>query len=385
MARFPARSLLVTAAALALAGGCTAPAAAQNHAPAARSVATLPATTVPTAPTAGAGALSSRPAPAPGRVSSRLWPFKRLYNVDYVDVRDIASRYGLRAVWIVSGRTMHLVDERDRVRLRFVSRDRDFSLDGVRVFMGEATVFNKDSLYVSRLDVIKTIAPLLGPADYAGQLPAPPRLIVLDPGHGGNDPGNQNAALHLDEKAMTLDVARRLGKLLEARGYRVLLTRADDRRVELEQRTETAGRARADLFLSIHFNALPSAAAGRVTGSETYVMAPRFMLSSGAEAKDQLTDVAFPGNRFDPANTVLGFALHRRLLAQLKSSDRGYKRARFVVLRLAECPAVLVEAAYLSNNLEARKVAAAAYRDQIAAAIADGVDDYAATLAALRR
>jgi N-acetylmuramoyl-L-alanine amidase len=280
---------------------------------------------------------------------------------------------------------MHLVDPRGRVRLRFVNRDRDFSLEGVRVFMGEAAVLNQGSLYVSKIDVIKTIAPLLRPVDYAGQLPAPPRLIVLDPGHGGNDPGNQNSALQLDEKDMTLDVARRLARLLEARGYRVVLTRTEDRRVELEQRAEIAGRARADLFLSIHFNALPAAAAGRVSGSETYAMAPQFLLSSGAEKKDQLTEVAFPGNRFDIANTVLGYALQRRLLADLQTSDRGYKRARFAVLRFAECPAALVEAAYLSNNLEARKVGTAAFRSQIAAAIANGVDDYAATLAALRR
>jgi N-acetylmuramoyl-L-alanine amidase len=280
---------------------------------------------------------------------------------------------------------MHLVDERGRERLRFVNRYRDFSLDGVRVFLGEAAVFDKGSLYVSKIDVIKTIAPLLRPADHAGQLPPPPRLIVLDPGHGGNDPGNQNSALRLDEKDVTLDVARQLAKLLEARGYRVVLTRTEDRRVELEQRAEIAGRARADLFLSIHFNALPSAAAGRVSGSETYTMAPQFLLSSGTEMKDQLTDVAFPGNRFDFANTVLGYALHRRLLAGLKTADRGYKRARFVVLRFAECPAALIEAAYLSNNLEARKVGMPAFREQIAAAIADGVDDYAATLAALRR
>jgi N-acetylmuramoyl-L-alanine amidase len=95
--------------------------------------------------------------------------------------------------------------------------------------------------------------------------------------------------------------------------------------------------------------------------------------------------VAFPGNRFDFANAVLGYALHRRLLADLKTSDRGCKRARFVVLRFAECPAALVEAAYLSNNLEARKVGTSAYRDQIATAIADGVDDYAAVLGAGRK
>ncbi len=379
MARFPARSLLITAAALALAGGCTAPVAAQGHAEAPRGAPVAPAAAAPAA-TPATGTPSARPDPAP----TRLWPFKRIFNADYVDVRDIARRYGLRAVWATSGRAMNLVDARGRVRLRFVDRDRDFLFDGVRIFMGDTTVFSRDSLCVGRIDVIKTIAPLLRPADYAGQLPAPPRLIVLDPGHGGNDPGNQNASLHLDEKAMTLDVARRLGRLLEARGYRVLFTRSDDRRVELEQRPEIAGRARADLFLSIHFNALPSASAARVSGTETYVLTPQFQPSTQPEKDKTMIPVAFPGNRDDTVNALLGYHLHRRLLAELKSSDRGFKRARWVVLRFAECPAALIEAAFLSNNVEARRVGTADFREQIAAAIADGVDDYAAALTALR-
>jgi N-acetylmuramoyl-L-alanine amidase len=370
MARPHARSLLVTATALVLAGGCTAPASAQNRAEAGRAAVPAASAAAPAPP---------RPAAAP----SRLWPFQRLDNVDYIDVRDIAARYGLKAAWITSGRVMGLTDARGRVRLKFESRDRDCLLDGVRVFMGEAAVLSHGSLYASKIDVIKTIVPLLQPADHAGQLPAPPRLIVLDPGHGGNDPGNQNGALHLDEKDMTLDVARRLGRLLEARGYRVVFTRAEDRRVELDRRVEIAGRARADLFLSIHFNALPLAAAGRVTGSETYVLTPQFQPSTQPEKDKEMIPVLYPGNRLDYANAVLGYCLHRQLLTELKSSDRGYKRARFVVLRFAGCPAALIEAAFLSNNVEARRVATPEYRQQIAQAIADGVDDYAAKLAAL--
>ncbi|MDD2764295.1 MAG: N-acetylmuramoyl-L-alanine amidase [Opitutaceae bacterium] len=374
MARLHARSLLASAAVLMLTGGCTAPASAQNRAEAGRTIA-APAAAVP---------VPSPSAPPPAAVPvSRLWPSKRLYNTDYVDVQAIAERYGLKPVWVTSGRILQLVDGRGRVRLKFEDRDRDFYCDGLRVFMGEPVVIDKGRLHVGKIDVIKTIAPLMRPADFAGQLPAPPRLIVLDPGHGGNDPGNQNAGLRLDEKHMTLDVALRLRKLLETRGYKVLLTRTDDRRVELEERDRIAARAKADLFLSIHFNSLPATAAGRVTGSETYVMTPQFMLSSGTEKKDPMTDVAFPGNRQDLANTVLGYHLHRQLLADLKTSDRGYKRARFVVLRFAECPAALIEAAYLSNNLEARKVATPEYRQRIAGAIAGGIDDYAAALAAL--
>jgi N-acetylmuramoyl-L-alanine amidase len=385
MARFRARSLLVTVSALVLAGGCTAPAAAQNRPATGRAVATPTPVTVehPASPSAATRAAAVA-LPLPAAPVTRLWPFQRLYNGDYVDARAIAERYGLKATWISSGRILQLADALGRVRLRFEDRKHDFLLDGVRVFMGAPTVSHGGGLWVGKIDVIKTIAPLLRPADHAGQLPAPPRLIVLDPGHGGSDPGMQNATLHLDEKNLTLDVVLRLKKLLETRGCRVILTRSDDskldpaQRADLEKRDDVANRAKADLFLSVHFNSAPPT----VTGTETYVMTPQFQLSSGADKKDDTVDKPFPGNRQDFANVVLGYHLQRAVLAGLKTSDRGFKRGRRLVLCFPECPAALIEAAYLSNNLEAGRIATPEFRQRIAQAIADGVNDYAETLAA---
>ena len=382
MARARARNLLALLAGLLLAGGCSSPVAAQN-----RPVAAHPAPPVAVliAPVrAPPPAVVGAAAAAPSAPVSRLWQFKRLYDVDYVDVRAIAERFDLKASWVVSGRIMQLADARGRVRLRFEVRDRDFLIDGIRVFMGETTVFSQGSLFVGRADVIKTIVPLLEPAEYAGRLPAPPRLIVLDAGHGGADPGTRNLALHLDEKNLTLDVVLRLKKLLEGRGYRVILTRSDDsklapvQRTDLERRDEVANQAKADLFLSVHFNsALPT-----VTGTETYVMTPQFQASSGG-ARDAAMDKAFPGNQQDFANIVLGYHLHRSLLAGLNSADRGFKRSRYMVLEFPDCPAALVEAAYLSNNTDASRLATPEFRQRVAQALADGIDAYSAALAAL--
>ena len=139
MARAHACSLLATVAVLMLVGGCTAPASAQNRTDTASAVAP------PATPMVKAVAPPAVPIAAPisATAPSRLWPFKRLYNVDYVDVQDIAGRYGLKATWVTSGRVMQLVDEHGHARLKFEDRKRDFYLEGVRVFMGEATVFNK--------------------------------------------------------------------------------------------------------------------------------------------------------------------------------------------------------------------------------------------------
>ena len=375
MARARASGLWAVFSGLLLAGGCTAPVSPQNRPAAAP--APGPAEQAPLVPATPPAAVA-RPAPP-----SRLWPFIRLYNADYVDVRAVGERYGLKDSWVVRGRIMQLTDAGGRVRLRFEDRNRDFEFEGIRVFMGSSTAVSLGSLYVSKIDVIKTIVPLLNPAEHAGQLPAPPHLIVLDAGHGGVDPGAGNPALHLEEKNLTLDVVLRLRKLLERRGYRVILTRSDDtklavaQRADLEQRAEVATRAKADLFLSVHFNwASPS-----VTGTETYVMTPQFQASSG-NGKDDVVDKAFPGNRQDYANVVLGYQLHRDLLTGLKTVDRGDKRGRLLVLSFAECPAALVEPAFISNPGEARRLATPEFRQQIAEALANGIDDYAGVLRA---
>ena len=197
----------------------------------------------------------------------------------------------------------------------------------------------------------------------------------------GTDDGTTNRRLKVLEKNVTLDTAMRLQKLLQSRGYRVVMTRTEDRYVGLEQRADIANRAHADLFISIHFNSLENAAG--VTGTETYVLTPQFQASTQPEKDRTMIPALYPGNRADHWNIVFGYQVHRQLLADLQTPDRGLKRARWVVLRLIDCPGVLVESAYLSNEAEARRVAAPEYRQRIAEAIARGVEDYAAVLASL--
>jgi N-acetylmuramoyl-L-alanine amidase len=369
-----------------LVNGCAAPARALTAAtppeppsPPARSPASIaPATANPAAPPPAASRPAAPLAP-PTRPAAALWPTVRLFGVDRIDVREIATRFGLKSDWVVRDRVLQLSDA-GGVRLRFEDRRSDCLLDGTRVFLGEKTVLYKDSLHVGKVDVIKTLAPLLRPGDYTAHLPAPPKVVALDPGHGGNDPGTQNAALRLTEKDLTLDVVLRMKKLLESRGYRVVLTRSADRRVELESRPGLANEAQADLFVSVHFNN----AEGNVAGTETYVMTPQFQTSAKPEQDTKMAAVAYPGNRQDFGNALLGYHLHRAVLATLKTSDRGFKRYRYSVLRFPECPAALVEAAFLSNDAEARRFASAETRQKLAEALTAGIAAYAAALPAAR-
>ena len=177
-------------------------------------------------------------------------------------------------------------------------------------------------------------------------------------------------------------------KALELRGYRVVLTRDKDARfsnspsIDLPWRAEVANKAGADLFLSIHFNAVESGAQ-RVSGSETYVLTPERMISTQPESDKSMIQAKNSGNNHDTANTLLGYHIHRQLITGLKTSDRGYKRYRYAVLRSLNCPGALIEAAFLSNDNEARRVGTPEFRQQIAEAIADGVQSYSVTLEAL--
>ena len=376
MARLSARSLLVIA--VAALAACHAP--AQSRPPG-------PPPPAPVPPPVAAP-VKSEPAPAPVR-PAHLWPFTRLQEADYVSVNDLAQHYGLKAAWARLGLERTLNDAHN-VRFIFETNQRDCYLDGVRVFLGAPVQFHLGELWVSKLDVIKTIDPLFRPEDHLALLPpAPPKLIVLDAGHGGTDPGNQNARLKLDEKDMTLEVVFRLKKILELRGYRVLLTRDKDARfsnspaIDLPWRTEIANKAGADLFLSIHFNAVEPRDAQRVSGSETYVLTPELMVSTQPERDKTMLKEKYPGNWHDAANALLGYNLHRELISELKTSDRGYKRYRYAVLRTLNCPGALLEAAYLSNDAEAARVGKPEFRQQIAEAIANGVQAYSATLAGL--
>jgi N-acetylmuramoyl-L-alanine amidase len=225
-------------------------------------------------------------------------------------------------------------------------------------------------------DVRSTLDPLLHPRSLAQR--ARPRLIAIDAGHGGRDTGTENHRLKLQEKTFTLDVARRLKIALEKLGYRTVLTRKSDRYVALEKRPDIANRARADLFVSIHFNSLENN--GSVQGVETYAFTPAGQRSTVVEVHRAADEKPQTGNRLDHWNVLLGAFIQRQLVDDLHAMDRGVKRARFVVLRTTQCPSVLVEGGFLSNSAEAGKLATPAYREKIARAIAGGVGRYVGSL-----
>lgn len=346
----------------------------------------LPPASGPVASDNNSPPVAVRAAPSRPMVAPALPPGLRLGRTDYVSATDLAQWLGFKVAWLDPQKKLALSDGVSN-RAELVAEGRETLINGLRVFLGHPTALRDGKLYVSRIDALRCLAPLLRPG-FGATLPAPVRTIVLDPGHGGNDPGTENKALGLREKILTLDVAQRAKKILEAAGFKVLLTRTADealsanKMLDLALRPDFARREKADLFVSIHFNA----SAKDTRGTEVFTFAPRQQSSTdswGMRLDDSETEEA-PGNKFDHWNVVLAAAMHRNLLQTLKTEDRGKKIAHWAVLRTLTCPGVLIEPAIITNESDARRVATPEFRQQIAEALAAGVRQYVAALEPLR-
>ncbi len=250
------------------------------------------------------------------------------------------------------------------------NRDHVF-IGGTKVYLDDNIDEKKGKLTVTRLDYDKVLVPLFW--RLPPQLPGSKR-IVIDPGHGGKDPGIVSATLGYTEKAATLDTALRLKLLLEKRGFEVILTREKDTFVDLDDRPAAANKLKADCFISLHYN---GGAKGDATtaGIETYCLTPAGQYSTN-KASGRADITAEPGNRFDTFNLLLGWNVQRSLVKATSAEDRGVRRARFAVLRPLNCPGILVEGGFISSRAEGAQIANAAYRQKLAEAISDGVIAY---------
>jgi N-acetylmuramoyl-L-alanine amidase len=217
--------------------------------------------------------------------------------------------------------------------------------------------------------------------------------VIIDPGHGGHDPGAEVRGI--SEAELTLDVALRLEKLLlKEPGVEVVLTRRTNVYVPLEERTAIANRAAADLFLSIHANA---SADTRARGIETYFL--NFASNSAAEAlaarenagssrtMRELSDIVKTialNDKIDEsrdfASFVQGSMYDKLRRVNRQARNLGVKQAPFVVLIGATMPSILVEISFLTNRQEASLLRTARYREHIADALLAGVMKYQRSL-----
>ncbi|MDD4310650.1 MAG: N-acetylmuramoyl-L-alanine amidase, partial [Candidatus Cloacimonetes bacterium] len=216
--------------------------------------------------------------------------------------------------------------------------------------------------------------------------------IVLDPGHGGRDPGAVGKKLKAQEKAINLAVALKVKLMLEKElGITALLTRSDDRFVSLQDRTKFANEKRADLFVSLHTNASKNTSSH---GLETYYLSTAQstdnravealendvveLFEGGRAAKSKYDDLDFILSDLSQAehlenSNILAAGVQQNLTAGTKALDRGVKQANFYVLRGAFMPSILVEMGFISNPEEEQLLVNEEYQERLARTIFEGI------------
>jgi len=215
------------------------------------------------------------------------------------------------------------------------------------------------------------------------------RTVIVDPGHGGSDPGAIGVG-GLREKDVTLRLSKMLTAKLRSMGFRVVTTRESDRSVSLEERTAIAEGSNGDVFISLHANAAPRRS---VQGIETYYPdanherhSLRVAMRENGVSRDQLDDLQRTLAKLriaeiSPYSQRLASIVQGQLARALsprygKIQDLGAKKGPFYVLFLSNMPAILVEAGFLTNQSDAKRLRDGDYLDSVATQISTGLERY---------
>ncbi|MBU0720190.1 N-acetylmuramoyl-L-alanine amidase [bacterium] len=219
------------------------------------------------------------------------------------------------------------------------------------------------------------------------------KIVVIDAGHGGKDPGAVGYSRYR-EKVVVLQIAQSLKNILIARGYKVYMSRDKDKFVKLSSRTQYANKMNADIFISIHANAVDKKNASRVHGIESYFLSPsRSDRADKVAEKENSADISdmnmygkqsflnFLNHHKILASNKLAIDLQRGMLGSLNKkyknvNDGGVREGPFWVLVGAQMPAVLVEVGFISHPKEAKRLVSTKYQNRLAMGMADGIERY---------
>ncbi|MEA3352730.1 MAG: N-acetylmuramoyl-L-alanine amidase [Campylobacterota bacterium] len=221
------------------------------------------------------------------------------------------------------------------------------------------------------------------------------KTIVIDAGHGGKDPGATNGK-KVYEKNIVLNVSKFLKQELLRKGFKVQLTRAKDKYVKLGKRTKYANRKKADMFVSIHANAVPKRKAKKAKGIETYFLSParseRAKRVAALENKGDIDNMSWSSKSSlltilnqgkITASNKMAIDVQKNMLYKLRKrygkntiKDGGVREGPFWVLVGAQMPSILVEVGYISHPVEGRRINTKSYQRLIAKGMADGIESY---------
>jgi len=307
-----------------------------------------------------------------GFCASRLiaaveWQVVKVNGRDFLSVDNIAKFYSFPNP-VVDGTNIKLSSDKNELQFRVDSRE--MLINGVRNWLSFPVFVHDGKVLVSRIDLAKTLEPQLRPnmIKNLGRV----QTIVLDPGHGGFDKGAISGYGY--EKDYALDLARLLRPVLQAKGFRVIMTRESDVFVPLELRAQIANATHDSIFVSLHFNATDRDPIA--SGFEIYSLTPRGAPSTYEDWLTQMSINIQNGTEADAASVELSSCIYHSIIGHIGEFDRGIKRARFAVLRLTKIPAVLVEGGFLTERGESRLIANPEWRKKLADAVCTGIENF---------
>lgn len=297
--------------------------------------------------------------------AAQKWSTIRLGPGTYISLQEWARVYGFTVDW---DRPNKIAQVNSRwTKIVFNVSSKKASINGLSIWLCSSVLEHRGALYISERDVEKTLRPILSPQKMAkGQKV---RTIAIAAGHGGKDPGNM--VNRHEEKTYTLLLAKALKQELIAKGFKVVMTRESDTFVDLEPQAAIARKAKADLFVTVHYNAVADI---DPKGVETFALTPAGAISTNGGTPSPWS----PGNKYDAYNMLLAQQVHKAILRNTDFEDRGVRRAGFMVLRELHMPGILVEGGFMSNPSDAKKIFSATHRKIVARAIADGIVNYRA-------
>lgn len=313
------------------------------------------------------------------------WEERSINGRGYVSTASMKSYYGFNSL-SSSGKSIVLKkqsakDPKRGIIVNLKVGSPECLMNGVKFIFTYPAIASGGKTWISKMDLVKLVHPVLMPGDIREA--ANFRTVIIDPGHGGKDPGATNSLG--TEASYNLKVAQYLKANLEKSGYKVIMTRESNRYLTLQQRVDIANRSRENaVFISIHHNSGQS----KARGIETFTLSPVGVAHYGERLKP--SDLrSRNGNFHDSANVALATAVHGTLLTTLKDEktkkaytlDRGIKRARFSVLTGVKHPSILVECGFMTHSYEARLINDVGYQKTVAKSIAFAIQRYRAAVA----
>ncbi|MFH2138331.1 MAG: N-acetylmuramoyl-L-alanine amidase [Candidatus Omnitrophota bacterium] len=314
----------------------------------------------------------------------------RLDKGHYVSLKSICSEHGLSWQWDGFSKVIIVKKLQDEIRLypgaSLILYNRQIRDMQMPVYLREGIIMVPvvfADLFVKEKDKL--------PSPQGQRKEVTIRKIVIDAGHGGKDPGASGQSI-VPEKNIVLDIASRLKKELQAGGIKVIMTRDTDIFIPLKERSEIANSEKADFFISIHANA---ADASGPKGFEAFYLSNEYDdFSKAVQIKENavvafeqdadyeysadlnttIWDMIFTENRIE--SIEMAYAISGQMNRMLKLKTRYIRGAKFLVLKDAQMPSILLEVGYLSNSTESAQLNNAYYRQMLAEAIAAGVMQY---------